>query len=215
MFGLLRREEGGLSILFAGLLSALWLILGGCAEVRITNPPRTATEQFLLSEAATEAVDQLSFTTLVGRTVYVDSTNFAAPEPAFMLGHMRAKMLTAGLRLVPEAAMADVVMEVRSPGLGIDRYEYLLGLPSVVLAAGSVTGTPTETPLVTPELAIIKNLQQKGYGSIAYVAYWRDTGEVVAADGPKVGQSERDDWWFFGSGPRSRGTIPTILDQGE
>ncbi len=215
MAGLPRRDEGGTLILFAGLLSAIGLMIGGCAEVRVTDPPRTATEQFLLSDAATQAVDQLSFVTLQGRTVYVDSTYFAAPEPGFMLGRMRARMLAEGVRLMPEPAMADVVMEVRSPGLGIDRYEYLLGVPSLVLAAGSVTGTPTEAPLITPELAIIKNLQQKGYGSIAYVAYWRDTGEVVAADGPKVGQSERDDWWFFGSGPRSRGTVPTILDQGE
>lgn len=186
-------------------------LIAGCADVRVTNPPRTATEQFLISGAASEAVDQLSFATLEGRAVYIDATYFAAPEPDFMLGLMRSNMLAAGLRLVPDPAMAEVVVEVRSPGLGIDRYEYLLGLPSIALTAGALGAQDaTGTPLITPELAIIKNLQQKGYGAVAYVAYWRDTGEIVAADGPKIGQSERDDWWFFGLGPRSRGTVPTI-----
>jgi hypothetical protein len=189
---------------------------GGCADVRVTNPPRTATEQFLLSGAASEAVNQLSFETLQGRRVYLDPTYFAAPEPDFTLGLMRANMLASGVRLVPEPDLAEVIVEVRSPGLGIDRYEYLLGLPSLVLTAGAFgAGDALQTPIATPELAILKNLQQKGYGAVAYVAYWRETGEVVAADGPTIGQSERDDWWYFGVGPRSRGTIPPVRAEQE
>lgn len=214
MIGLSKRRLSMPILAAPSLVGAIWVV--GCADVRVTNPPRTATEQFLLSGAATEAVNQLSFETLQGRTVYVDATYFAAPEPDFTLGLMRANMLSAGLRLVPQRDMADVVVEVRSPGLGIDRYEFLLGVPSLVLTAGTLGAEDaTETPLVTPELAIVKNLQQKGYGAVAYVAYWRDTGEIVAADGPAIGQSERDDWWFFGLGPRSRGTIPTIRAEEE
>ena len=46
----------------AALLSLLLLsvALRGCATIRVTDPPRSATEQFLLSEATRKAVEQLS-----------------------------------------------------------------------------------------------------------------------------------------------------------
>jgi len=43
---------------------------------------------------------------------------------------------------------------------------------------------------------------------VAYIAYWADSGEVVAASGPFVGRTIRDDYWFFGYGPRTIGNIP-------
>lgn len=194
------------------LLAATYLFcsLAGCASVRVTDPDRTATEQFLLSSAATEAVEQLSFESLRGRKVYVDSTYFAASEEKFVLGELRAKLFLGGVELVPEFESADVILEVRSGGVGIDRYDFLLGLPSVAVSADPDNGDSSgfSVPFVTPELAIVKNIDQIGIASVAYVAYWRETGEVVALSGPFIGRSNREDWWFFGWGPRTLGDIP-------
>ena len=190
---------------------------GGCATIRVTDPPRTATEQFLLSGAATRAIDRLSAegisaTSLRDRRVYVDSTYFenSAAEHAFLLGELRAKLLLAGVRLEHEREKAEVILEVRSGGLGVDRLEYLLGIPAIYIPGfSSATG---EIPVATPELAIIKNTRQRGYASVAFIAYWRDTGEVVASSGPFVGKTYREDWWFFGTGPRTIGDIPPAED---
>ena len=39
----------------------LWVLpAGGCATIRVTDPPRTADEEFLLSEAARKCVGQLN-----------------------------------------------------------------------------------------------------------------------------------------------------------
>lgn len=159
----------------------------------------------MLSTAATEAVDGLSFDNLRGRQVWLDDRYFAASESAFVLGQLRARLLLAGVRLVPERNLCDVVVEVRSGGVGIDRYDSLAGLPPVFITS-PIEGA-AGAPLVTPELAITKNQRQRGFASVAYVAYWRETGDVVAASGPSVGQSFRDDWWFFGLGPRTTGDI--------
>lgn len=189
----------------------------GCATVRVTDPARTATEQFLLSGAASKAVNQLTFETLRGRKVYVDSTYFAASEEKFVLGELRASLLLGGIELVPEYEMADVILEVRSGGVGIDRYDFLLGLPSVLISADPNDGDgDISIPFVTPELALLKNIKQLGIASVAYVAYWRDSGEVVAKSGPFVGRSRREDWWFLGWGPRTVGDIaPAAKDQEE
>lgn len=185
----------------------------GCSTVRITDPPRTATEQFLLSEAAAEAVDRLNFSTLRGRSVWVEDAYFAASEAEFVLGQMRAKMLMEGIRLVPEREDSEVVVEVRSGGVGIDRYGFLIGAAASILPSSILTGGTDDgysVPIATPELSLLKNVDQRAVAGVSYVAYWRDTGEIVAASGPYVGRTFRDDWWYFGVGPKSRGDIPPV-----
>jgi hypothetical protein len=63
---------------------------------------------------------------------------------------------------------------------------------------------------VTPEVAIVKETKQLSFASIAYVAYWANTGDVVANSGPSLGTAWRDDWWVLGFGPRTVGTIPPV-----
>jgi hypothetical protein len=183
----------------------------GCATIRVTDPPRTATEQFLLSVAASEAIEQLSATALRDRRVFVDSTYLTGVtvptgEYAFMLGELRFRLLAAGVRLVSAREQAEIILEVRSGGLGIDRTEYLLGIPALYLPA--VASEVGDVPLATPELAIVKSTKQRGYASVAFVAFWNDTGELVATSGPFVARTFRDDFWFFGIGPRTVGDIP-------
>jgi hypothetical protein len=187
------------------------LITSGCASLRVTDPPRSADEQFLMSTAAQRAVAQLSTEALRDRKVYLDASYFNAPEQAFVTGEVRAKLLLGGVRLVPDRKEAQIILELRSGGVGVNHLEFLLGLASIPLpgigvGSGSTAATVT---LATPELAILKNTKQQGFAGIAYVAYWADTGEVVTSSGPFVGKTYREDWWFLGIGPKTIGDIPT------
>jgi len=190
------------------IMGLLLMIGSGCSSIRVTDPPRTATEQFLLSGAASRAVGQLSFDALRGRDVFVDTSYFAASEEEFVLGELRARLLLAGVNIVPQRTNAQIVVEVRSGGVGIDRADFLLGLPSFTAAFGE--NDTFSVPFVLPEVAVLKNIEQWGIASVAYVAYWRDTGEVVASSGPYVGWTTRDDWWVLGYGPQTTGNIPPI-----
>lgn len=205
-----RPATVSLAPMFAMTL-ALLALGSGCASIRTTDPPRTATEQFLLSGAAARAIEQLSAQAMRDRLVYVDTTYLGTsqnqPEYAFLVGEFRARMMMSGMRLAASRDEAQIVIEMRSGGLGIDRYEYLLGIPSLYLPQAA-TSTTAGTPLAVPELAIVKSTKQRGYASVAFVAYWRDTGEVLASSGPFVGRTLREDWWFFGIGPRTVGNIP-------
>lgn len=206
-----------------------WVVSGGgCATIRVTDPPRTATEQYLIAEAAAEAVAQVNAAPLRDRVVYVDTTNFLPPaaegeigivegrnqlillDRQFLLGELRAHLLLNGVRLAGVRDEADIVMEVRSPGVGVDRSDYLLGIPSVLIPAGGAVSDAEGGTIVTPEIAFLKNIRQRGYAGVAYVAYWRDTGEVVAASGPFTGRTYRVDWWYFGVGPRTAGDVETV-----
>jgi hypothetical protein len=210
--GQLRRLRDGAANAFSRRSAVVLLALAGCATQRVTNPERTATEQFLLSEAVSEAVEPLRFDTLHGRKVYVDDRFFGVPEKVFVLGELRARMLLSGVQIVADAEGAEIILEVRSAGVGIDRYDSILGIPAIGTTAATTSaaaGVPT-AGIITPELAIVKGVKQVSFASVAFVAYWADTGEVVASSGPSLGRAWRDDWWLFGFGPRTIGTIPPV-----
>jgi len=193
------------------VVGLLGLLLCSCATQRVTDPERTATEQFLISEAVREAVAPLSFEILHGRKVFVDDRFFGSPDKAFVLGEVRAKLLLTGVQLAFDMRDAEIILEVRSSGVGIDRYDSLIGIPSIGAAAGSgasAAGVPAG--IITPEVAIVKEIKQVSFAGIAYVAYWSNTGEVVASSGPSVGRAYRDDWWILGFGPRTLGTVPPV-----
>jgi hypothetical protein len=193
------------------VLVLIALGMSGCAATRVTDPPRTATEQFLLSRAAEEAVAQLSFDVLQGRRVFVDTQFFAAAEQAFVLGELRARLLLSGVQLVRTPGDAQIIMEVRSGGVGIDRDDSLFGIPPITLTGGATGLTQTGgVPILTPELALIKSREQRGTASVAFVAYWAESGEVVASSGPFIGRTLRDDTWYVGVGPWTVGDIPPI-----
>lgn len=209
-------------------LFALFLLsyLAGCATIRVTDPYRTATEQFLMSQAVSEALRQLNVDALRDRKVWIETGYFTGaekvnvngeerqrifttPEQAFATGELRERLLLAGARIVPDRKDADVVLEVRSGGIGVDRLDNLIGIPAVAFAGTLGTGSAgNNIPISTPEIALYKNTRQRGFASISFVAYRADTGEYLTSSGPYIGRTIRDDFWLFGAGPRTVGNIP-------
>src|SRR3954470_7323598 len=124
------------------LLLPFTLTAAGCATIRVTDPQRTATEQFLMSQAVTQALQQLNVDALRDRKVWIETGYFTGAEKinvngeerqrlfttaeqAFATGELRERLLLAGARIVPERKEADVVLEIRSGGIGIDRLDNL------------------------------------------------------------------------------------------
>jgi len=210
----------------ANLPLLLLFAAGGCATIRVTDPAHTATEQFLMSQAITAALRQLNFDALRDRKVWVETgyftgaeqvvvngevrqRMFTTSEQAFATAELRERLLMGGARIVQDKKLAEIVLEVRSGGIGIDRMENLIGVPASVLAGGLAGSTTSGIPVSIPEIALYKNTRQRGFASISFVAYRADTGEYVTSSGPYIGRTLRDDFWLFGAGPRTVGNIPT------
>ena len=217
----------------AGLLAILLAACcggGGCATVRVTDPPRTATEQFLLSGSVQDAVAELSMDGLRDQLVFVDTTYLTGDPPPsagagqiidrtrpdqdmlFLLGELRSRMLKEGIRLTGKRDDATVIVEVRTGGVGVDRYEFLLGVPAVAVSTAAGTGGSGPAvgglPLATPELALLKSTRQLAFSSVAIVAYRNKGGELVSQSGPFVGRRYRADYWILGTGPNTVGDVP-------
>ncbi len=113
-------------------LSVLSLV-NSCATVRVTDPPRTATEQFLLNQATVKAIDQLAAESLRDRKVYVDPTYLTAAtqpsqEHSFLIGEFRARLLAAGVRMAQYREEAQIIVEVRSEAVFPAQWDPKLGI---------------------------------------------------------------------------------------
>ena len=179
--------------IFTQTVSALFLctllMSGGCSTLRVTQPPETADEQFLLSRAASLAISKISVANLRDRLVYVSVhfVNAGIPGHNYLEADLRSHLLKSGVRLTNTRVKAQIVMEVRCGALGINQENSLIGIPAIAFGNYS-SGSSFSLPVVLPQISILQNTTQKGYASVAYVAYWRSSGEIVASSGPFVGR---------------------------
>lgn len=198
----------------AVFLSAFLFLIGCTSTVRTTDPERTATERFLTSQAVAEAVSMLNVEPLRDRAVYIDAGYLVESDRFYLLGELRAHFFNEGIRLVEGRDQAVIVVEVRSPGIGIDRSDLLVGFPQFILPTSPDSSTgAVQTVFATPEIALFKNIKQRGFASVAMVAYWADSGEVLASSGSFIGRTFRNDWWIFGLGHNIQGDIPPTEEE--
>jgi hypothetical protein len=182
------RYHPALSIVAATLLAA-------CVTPRETSPPRTATEQLLISSAADRAAERLALSVPARTKVFVDITYFEGIDAKYAIGAVREHLLRAGSELVTDRSMADVVIELRSGALSTDERDVLLGIPELEVPI------PLSGDFTIPEIALFSKKVRQGVAKFAATSYGADDGAFVSASGPQFGSSHITQWrvlLFFG-----------------
>ncbi|MFW6154525.1 MAG: DUF6655 family protein [Planctomycetota bacterium] len=212
------RSPGPCALVAAAAVVAL---LGGCGMRRITDTPRTATEQLLVAAAVSQAVGQLDFAFLADRKVYLDDSRvFPRPGPAagggrapltgevlgilsdrsFIIAEVRAAAMRSGVVLVNRPEAAQYILELRAGAVGTDRNDYILGVP-----AGQIPWPGA--PVTTPEVPVYKSIVQAGACRVAFIAYAQADGRFFHASGPAYGFSDHKSRWILGAGPGTQDNI--------
>jgi hypothetical protein len=163
---------------------AVPVLLAGCTTARETQPPRTATEELLISTAADRAAAKMSLAIPKGTRVFVDATNFQGYDQGYALVAIRTKLLKAGLRLVDDRAKADAIVMVSVGALSTDQKSLLIGIPQL-----TVPYIPAGNSVTVPELAIFKQAEQKGVAKFVATGYDAKTGALIATSDPRYGFS--------------------------
>jgi hypothetical protein len=168
-------------------LGAFFLLIAlmfcGCATSDMTNPPRSATEQLLLSTAMDRALTNTTFSDVADKKVYVDSTYFDSYDVKYMLGDVRDALSRAGALLVDSETNCEIIVQPRSGGLSVDSSSSLLGIPRTEVPI------PLAGGLAIPEIALAKAGSQHSIAKIAILAYEKKTREHVYSSGPMVGRA--------------------------
>ena len=120
------------------ILLVLLLCALGCTAVRETQPERTATEQLIISSAVVDAARQIKADAVAGKKVVVDVTYLKTVDVEFTQGELRDRLLQLGAQLVTDLDQAEVIVEARSGGLGIDESKTNIGIPSIPIPVPSV-----------------------------------------------------------------------------
>jgi len=160
------------------------VVFCGCTTVRESTPPRTATEQLLLSTAAENALADQRFPWLEGKKAFVDDKYFEAYDKGNVVSAVRERIAASGALLTKAQEQADVVVEIRSPVLSMDNSETLIGVPALSLPI-----VLTGVPLQTPEVALYKAKKSNTVAKLALFAYERTSGRYLRSVNPMLGQS--------------------------
>jgi len=152
------------------IAAAALLACVGCTSRTVSNTPRTAIEQLLLSGAVDRALAKFNVPELSGKKLYADFTNLKAYDAEYVKVAARARFAAIGATLVDKAEDADYIAEVASGGLGTEFKESSLGLPAIPMP-----GSPT----AFPELPIFKGVERTGLMKLLIFVHAK--GRFVAA----------------------------------
>jgi len=165
------------------------LPLTGCITNRVTNPPRSATEQMVISSAADRAVRQLHFMLPPGTRVFLDVHNLTAAngdDARYVAAVVEDRLLLEGAALMPDAKSADVIVALRSSALAANYHKILIGLPSMGLPV------PLAGTIETPEVAFYSWDDQKGVAQLAATSYGTRDGTLRSSTGSFTGVAKHN-----------------------
>lgn len=183
---------------FASLLIIV-LIAGvcGCTSTGTSNTARTAKEQMLLSNAVDQSLDKVDFTPLYGQRVFLEEKYLDCVDKGYVLGSLRHRVMRAGGTLAAAVDQADVVLEIRSGGVGTDTTQSYVGTPEIALPG----------MLTLPEVRLVERKTQLGYSKLGLVIYDAKSRQVLGDGGVAMARSDDNNWSVLGMGPFQNGDL--------
>lgn len=171
----------------------------GCATSRTSDTARTGIEQLLISNAVDQALRKVQFDQLHGQSIFVQDKYLDGVDKNYVVGSVRHLVLASGCELVDKIEDADVILEVRSGGIGTDSKESFIGSPKVAL--------PGPMPFELPEVRLITTKTQTGTAKIGIVAYDAKSHATLGRGGLSLARSTDSNWYILGAGPFNSGHI--------
>ena len=181
----------------------LALTLSGCTTTRQSNTARTAREQLLISNAVDQALSKVDFAAFEGQRVLVEEKYMDCTDKAYVIGSVRHRLMLNGASIAAKPEEADVVMELRSGGVGTDDADSYLGIPQIVLPG----------MLTIPEVKLVARTRQSALAKIGMVAYDAKSNQLLGAGGVSSSLSDDTNLYVFGIGPFQSGTARRELNE--
>lgn len=189
----------------AWLLGVAILLLPACSSTReVTNSPRHAIEQLLLSQSLERTFDGFSVPTLKGAVVVIEAEG-TSPDLAIAKALLREELGRQGVQVLDQRERAQYVVKLTVHSIGTEQATTLVGMPAT---SGGLL------PIALPELAIYKVNRQKGYVRYSLGIFELGTGKMVQAMPWRAGSAYYNYFTvlFFFSFPATDLVLPPIPD---
>ena len=173
-------------------------LAAGCVnKQRMTEPPRSVSEQLLLSTAMNLALSELDMEAigrLKGFKVYLSTTYLQTLDQEYLIGSLRDLLFSNGVLVVDEVEQAQMIVEARSGANSLDSAAVTLGIAEDQAMPNPITGAA----IALPELALFKKQNNISITTVALVAYPADTREHIFSSGALLGSAYDRHYQFLG-----------------
>jgi hypothetical protein len=180
----------------ASVLLLFLALASGCTTARQSNTARTAREQLLISNAVDQALGKVDFAAFQGQKVLVEEKYLDCTDKGYVIGSIRHRLMMNGAFIAAKPEEADVVMELRSGGVGTDDADSYIGIPQIVLPG----------MLTLPEVKLVTRTRQSALAKIGMVAYDAKSHQLLGAGGVSSSLSDDNNLFVLGVGPFQSGT---------
>ena len=163
----------------------------GCGTVK----QQKATDQLLISDAVDRTLSQVSFSSMTGSKVFID-TQFirsirsnGTVDSNYVVSCLRELAIRDGCILQDSKSESKYIVEVRMGALGTDNHVINYGVPgsnAVSQTASLLTSAPI--PAI-PEISLARKDERRAAAKISLFAYDRETSEPVWQTGTIMGLS--------------------------
>ena len=153
------------------IAAVLLILAGGCVSRVVTNTPRSALEQLVLTAAVDRALEKLELPELHGKTLYLDFSNLKGYDAEYVRVASRARFARLASRLVEKPDEADYVVELASGALGTEYKTTLVGMPALPVP---------QTDLSAPEVPLFRSTEQTGMFKLLIFVHTK--GRFIAAN---------------------------------
>lgn len=179
--------------------ACLLLAAAGCTTLQTSDTARTAMEQLLISNAVDQSLDNIAFETLAGQKIFLDATHLDCVDKGYVLGSVRHRALAAGAVLADKAENADLIVEIRSGGVGTNHEDSFVGIPGITM--------PAPIPIALPDIKFFARETQTATAKIGLVAYDAKSKQAVGIGGLTLASADDNNWSIFGIGPFYSGSV--------
>jgi hypothetical protein len=156
----------GVDFLVICALSLTALVSGCAAQRTLTQTPRSATEQLLLSAAAERSATQIVSPDVQGTRVYLEVTGLTK-DAEFARDTVANELQARGAVIVTEATKATHTVRIVVQALGTDQTESFFGVPAM---SGII-------PI--PEIVLFKRNRQTARSRLRFTVIDARTGQTV------------------------------------
>ncbi len=169
----------------------------GCTSTKTSNTARTGTEQLLISNAVDQSLAKIDFRPMAGKKILVEEKYLDSVDKGYVVSSVRHHVLHAGGELAAKPEEADIILELRSGGIGTDNSDAYLGMPGITLP-GMVS---------LPDVKLVTRTRQSAFAKLGLVAIDAKTHQELGAGGVSLAMSDDNNWYVMGVGPYRQGTM--------
>ena len=185
------------------LLLVLMLIMTGCSTMKRSDTARTAREQMLISGAIDQSLSKCDFAAFRGSRVFVEDKYLESVDKGYLVGSVRHRLMLSGATIAAKPEEADVVVEMRSGGIGTDNSDSYVGIPEIVLP-GMMT---------LPEVRFWQRTRQSALAKIGMVAYETKSHDMLGTGGVSSALADDRNTFFMGWGPFQSGSARMEIER--